>query len=357
MYDRVRRLAALLKDKIGISGSTHRHPLPLKTKAADLESEEIILKTAEKILNQCDKLGIQVLTLEDPGYPENLRTIPDPPSVIFVKGEIIPSDRLSVAIVGTRKASSLGKAVAFEMAQDLAAAGVTVVSGLALGIDTSAHKGALSQGGRTVACLGGGLDVIYPRENGVLFKTIPESGALISQYPPGTKPLPWHFPARNRLISGMALGVVVVEAGKKSGALITCDWALKQGRPVMAVPGSVKSKNSCGTNKLIQEGAYLVTNAQDVLSFLRQENEYIPEYKQSLPIEKMSLEEAMLFETLKGEALSLDEISEKVTFFPIQKIISLVSSLELKGMARQISGGKYVFRSKSFSQKQKGRET
>ncbi|HHW19449.1 MAG TPA: DNA-protecting protein DprA [Firmicutes bacterium] len=324
-----------------------KEPLGPGSSVEDGLPGETDLLQAEKVLRHCEKNGISVLTMDDTEYPENLRNIPDPPQVLFVRGKMQLRDRIAVAVVGTRRPTPLGKAIALEFAKELARAGVTVVSGLAYGIDAGAHEGALSVGGRTLACLGTGPDVVYPRENASLFKRILDQGALISEYPPGTPPLPWHFPARNRLISGLALGVVVIEAGEKSGALITADWALKQGKPVMAVPGSIKSAKSTGTNRLIQDGAYLVTSARDVLSFLRRDNEYIPELRGEVLGEPLTLEEASLLKALEGEILTLDEITEKVGFMSPSRVLGVLSTLELKGVLTRLAGGKYVVKSAS----------
>lgn len=289
----------------------------------------------------CPGRGIEVITLDDPEYPENLRKVPDCPPALFVKGALLPRDRLAVAIVGTRKASALGKTIAQEISGDLAKAGMTVISGLAYGIDTSAHQAALAKGGRTIACLGNGVDVVYPKANWELYDKIPSSGALISEYRPGTQPRPWHFPERNRLISGLSLGVVVVEAGEKSGALITVDWALRYGRPVMAVPGSIKSSLCRGTNRLIQEGAYLVTCAEDVLSFLRKENEYVPEPGMQKTAETLTLEESLILGYLE-EWESVDDICDNVNNIPVFKVVSILASLEVRGLVKSLPGGKYT---------------
>lgn len=294
-------------------------------------------------INGSDKLSAEV-RVSDAEYPENLRVLPKAPACLFVQGELLPRDRLAVAIVGTRSPTEVGKVVTFEIARDVAAAGVTVVSGLAGGIDAQAHLGALEAGGRTIACLGTGVDVVYPRSNSRLFAEIPLHGALVSEYPPGTCPLPWRFPARNRVISGLSLGVLVVEAGVKSGALITADWALKQNRPVMAVPGSVKSRVSEGTNKLIQDGAYLATSAEDVLSFLGRETECLPGVPSARPGSalEMTLEESMVLEKVREDVLTADQIAGRLGPASPGKIIAILSSLEVKGMVQRVAGGKYL---------------
>lgn len=289
-----------------------------------------------------DTIRGAVLTADNPAYPENLRAVPHPPP-LFCAGEILPTDRIAVAIVGTRRATPVGREVAYEIASDLAKAGVTIVSGLAEGIDAASHRGALESGGRTIACLGAGIDVVYPRANRLLFSEIPKSGALVSEYPWGSEPLPWHFPARNRIISGLSLGVLVVEAGEKSGALITADWAAKHGRPVMAVPGSVRSRVSQGSNRLIQDGAYLVSCARDVLSFLRQETEYIPEAV-SAPVLSLTLEESYLLEEIPGDVFSVEEAHSRIPSLSAGRLMSVLSSLEVKGALKRIPGGKYMLK-------------
>lgn len=298
------------------------------------------IEEAEHLVDLCANLGVRIVSFDDPEYPENLREIPNPPVILFVKGSVTPKDRLSIGVVGTRKASGAGKHIAAEISEELARAGVTVVSGLAYGIDAAAHKGALDGKGRTIAVLGQGLDIVYPKSNSHLYDTIPSNGALVSEYPPGVEPKPWHFPQRNRLIAGMSLGLLVVEAGEKSGALITADWALKQGKPVMAVPGSVRSITCRGSNRLIQEGAYLVTSAEDVLSFLRQENEYVPEVSGTMMGVSLTPEESIVLEAV-GRGESTDEISNSVTM-PISRVMAILSSLEVRGIVRLVPSGRYI---------------
>src|SRR5213593_4070047 len=208
-----------------------------------------------------------LLTPGDPRYPALLGVIASPPSV-HVRGAIVAADGLAIAIVGSRRASTYGLEVAERLAFDLAARGVTIVSGLARGIDTAAHRGALAAGGRTIAVLGCGIDVVYPPENRALARAIEAQGALVSQFAPGMPALPGHFPARNRTLAGLALGVVVVEAADRSGALITAGFAGDLGREVFAVPGRITSPTSAGANRLIQDGAKLVTCWQDIVSEL-----------------------------------------------------------------------------------------
>lgn len=216
-----------------------------------------------------DKLvrsGFTGLTWDSADYPELLRHIDDPPPVLYCHGSVRREDKRAVALVGARRADDYGLKTARELAGDLAAEGVTVVSGLARGIDSAAHRGALEAGGRTIAVLGCGLDVVYPPENRRLYQEIAASGAILSEHPPGTRPVAEHFPRRNRIIAGLARVVVIVQAGERSGALITADFALQQGREVMAVPGDIHRACSAGANRLLREGAAPVLGAADVLS-------------------------------------------------------------------------------------------
>jgi len=219
------------------------------------------------ILRQIDglnKAGIHIVTFLDENYPRHLLNVYDRPALLYAAGQL-QSDDISIAIVGSRHASTYGKYTTDRISRELALRGATIVSGMARGIDSCAHRGALAAKGRTIAVLGSGLDVIYPPENKKLFDAIVQQGAVISEYPPGTQPLPFHFPARNRIISGMSYGVLVVEAGEKSGSLITAKLAMEQGREVFAIPGPIDSSSSRGTNSLIKQGAKLIDSVDDIL--------------------------------------------------------------------------------------------
>jgi DNA processing protein len=219
-------------------------------------------------LERLARLGITMITLFDPCYPARLRAISDPPCLLFVKGTLPTPEQPAIAIVGSRSASPYGRHVAAELAAGLARRGLLVVSGMALGADAAAHEGCLRAGGRTIAVLGSGIDVVYPAEHGDLYERIAAQGAVISEAPPGAPPTRSSFPVRNRIISGLSLGVVVVEASEKSGALITADHALEQGREVFAVPGSVNSAQSRGSHRLLRDGAKLVESVDDILEDL-----------------------------------------------------------------------------------------
>lgn len=293
----------------------------------------------DAVLRQVERIGGQVLTWETPGYPLLLRQIPDPPPVIFVRGEIIPADEWAVAVIGTRKATVYGREVTHRLSTELARNGVTVVSGLARGIDGLAHKAALEAGGRTIAVLGSGLDHIYPSEHRKLAQQIVERGALVSDYPLGTRPEASNFPPRNRIISGLSLGVIVVEAGIKSGALITVDFAADQGREVFAVPGSILSPGSVGCNRLLRDGAGVVTGAQDVLEALHLDQ--LSEQLMAREILPENATEAAIFDELSAEPRHLDKISRDADL-PVEVVSSTLVMMELKGMVRQVAPLQYV---------------
>ena len=220
-----------------------------------------VIRRRMDVLNQA---GIRIVTFLDENYPRHLLNVYNLPALLYVAGHL-QSDDISIAIVGSRHAGTYGKYTTDRISRELALRGATIVSGMARGIDSCAHRGALAAKGRTIAVLGSGLDVIYPPENKKLFEAIVEQGAVISEYPPGTQPLPFHFPARNRIISGMSYGVLVVEAGEKSGSLITAKLAMEQGREVFAIPGPIDSASSRGTNSLIKQGAKLIDSVDDIL--------------------------------------------------------------------------------------------
>lgn len=221
----------------------------------------------DSIAERVSACGANVITYHDPAYPQALKYTEDPPAVLYCRGKLLP-DELCVAIVGSRRATWYGLDMSKRLSSELAKHGVTVVSGMARGVDSKAHCGALEAGGRTIAVLGCGVDIVYPKENRSLMEEICRKGAVISEFLPGTEPIPFNFPARNRIISGLSQGVVIVEASEKSGSLITADYALEQGRDVFAVPGNINSMNSSGTNRLIREGARIITCAGDILDEL-----------------------------------------------------------------------------------------
>lgn len=292
-------------------------------------------KVAERIHGQ----GIQVLTWNDAAYPRLLKEIDQPPPVIYLRGELLEEDELAVAIVGTRRATVYGRQITEELAGYLARNGVCVVSGLARGIDTCAHQAALKAGGRSLAVLGSGVDVVYPPENRQLGEQISTQGALISDYPPGTQPDGANFPARNRIISGLSLATVVIEAGDTSGALITATFAVEQGREVFAVPGNINAPQSRGANRLVQQGAHPLLKVEDVLEVLHlQQANAHQAARKVLPGDPL---EAKLLAVISGQPLHVDDICERA-ILPIEQVSATLVMMELKGMVRQVGGMNYV---------------
>ncbi|MDD3704678.1 MAG: DNA-processing protein DprA [Clostridiaceae bacterium] len=315
-----------------------------------MDSGIISEKTAESISANRDKEkineyyrvvknnGIRVYTIFENEYPKNLKYIFDPPPVLYAKGELSESDALAVGIVGSRKASDYGLKTAHRIAERLAEAGITIVSGMALGIDSAAHRGALAARGRTIAVCGCGLKYIYPSTNFQLSQDIQKNGALISEYPFDTEAFPAQFPARNRIISGLSLGVIVVEAGEKSGSLITADFALEQGREVFAVPGNITSPNSKGTNELIKYGAKLVSRIEDITEELNIEVIYKGNTNTNCnEINDINENEAIILKYLDRKSGDKDSITAATGLHPA-KVMAALTMLEIKGLIQQIDG-------------------
>lgn len=289
-------------------------------------------------LKRMEELGIEVISFKDSRYPVNLKTIFDPPFLLYVRGTLIQEDADALAIVGTRRATVYGKLTTRRLARDLAREGVTVVSGMARGIDTEAHQGALEAGGRTIAVLGCGVDIVYPPENRGLMEEIIKKGAVISEFSLGQQPDAPHFPQRNRIISGLSKGVLVVEAPLKSGALITANFALDQGRDVFAVPGNINNPNSHGTNQLIKEGAKLVESVEDVLEELNfSELSQLKKEKINAKNPSLSPEEKEIFNLLKEEPSHID-LLVKLSRFPVSKVGELLMRLQIKSLVRELPG-------------------
>ena len=290
-------------------------------------------------MDRIHKAGARVLHIDSPEYPRLLREIPNAPAILYIRGSFRPEDELAVAMVGTRKATAYGADMARRFANDFGKSDVTVVSGLALGIDTISHYGALDAGGRTIAVLGSGIDVIYPARNRKLAEAVVNHGALISEYPLGTRPDARNFPARNRIISGLSRGVIVVEAPRKSGALITSSFAADQGREVYAIPGSARSPSSSGCHHLIREGATLVTTARQVLE------EMLVDVAKAAVQTRMELpdapDERALYDLIGAEPRHVNELCNE-SGIPIQETSGALLALELKGLVRQQGAGFYV---------------
>ena len=340
--------------------------------AADIVSFK--KENIEKELSSSEKLGIKILTLNDGDYPENLKQIPGSPIVLYVSGSITAQDNLAVGIVGSRRASLYGLSSAEKFAAWLSARGITIVSGMARGVDTYAHRGALKAKGRTIAVMGSGFNHIYPAENADLAKEISFSGAVISEFPMDTKPLPGNFPRRNRLISGLSLGVLITEAARNSGALITADFALEQGREVFALPGRIDSAGSMGTNELLKQGAKIVTCCDDILeelNFKISDKNVVAKHinvchseraianeesKKRDPSAEFTLSEANvpqddmclsnkterdIYKLISKEPISLDDICEKSNF-SILAIIPIVLGLEFKKLIKALPGKQFM---------------
>lgn len=289
--------------------------------------------------------GAEILPFNAPQYPGRLRTLPDPPPFLYVKGRLGPEDDRAVAVVGSRSASEYGLRITCELAQGLAGMGFTVVSGMARGIDGEAHRSALSAGGRTVAVLGSGVDVVYPPEHEDLYRTLCERGAIVSEQPIGTPPFSYNFPSRNRLISGLSLGVVVVEATEKSGSLITASLALEQGREVFAVPGQAGASRSRGTHRLIRQGAKLVEDVQDIIEEIAPQlarRVRLPEDASQRPVPAgLSGEARKVFELVEVHPLQIDEVIQK-SGLSAARVSELLLDLELQGFLKQLPGKRFV---------------
>ncbi len=292
----------------------------------------------ENVWDDIQAKNAGVLTWEDEEYPSLLSEFDNAPPVLYIRGDYRSEDAWAVAVVGTRRVTAYGRQVTENIVRSLAASGVTVVSGLARGVDAIAHQTALDVGGRTLAVLGCGVDRIYPPEHRRLAEQVIANGALISDYPMGTPPEARNFPPRNRIISGLSLATVVVEAGEKSGALITANFAAEQGREVFAVPGSVLAPQSKGTNRLIQQGAHPLLNPKEILEAL--ELTLISEHREARVVLPADATEARLFEILGHEPLHVDDIHAQADL-PIEKVTAALAMMELKGMVRQVGGMRY----------------
>ncbi|MDF2839679.1 MAG: dprA [Clostridia bacterium] len=292
------------------------------------------IEKIDKYLKKVKDNGINVYLSNQDEYPMNLKNIYDPPPILYSLGELKQEDNESISIVGSRKASEYGLKTAEKLAYDLAQNGITVISGMALGIDAAAHKGAIKGGGRTIAVFACGVTNPYPRSNINLYRDIMKNGAVVSEYPLGIQPVPGNFPARNRIISGLSLGTLVVEANVKSGSLITADFALEQGRDVFAVPGNINSPNSAGTNNLIKNGAKLVNNIEDILVELP--GDYMVNNTNTKQL-NLDNEEALIMAALLENGKSADQLAAD-TGMEINEVLSFAAIMELRGIITSISG-------------------
>ena len=311
---------------------------------------EAATRDITKALAAMEERTIRLVLETDSDYPGALRSIADPPLYLFVRGTVETRDETAVAIVGTRHATEYGRSVAGKLAAELSHRGITVVSGLARGIDSAAHHGALEAGGRTFAVCGCGLDINYPVENKNLATQIVQSGATLSEFPPTVQPESWHFPARNRIISGLSLGVIVVEAGERSGALITSDFALEQGREVFAVPGNIFKQQSRGAHALIKQGATLIESADDIITALNNRALPFAQLEQAATTKKsetptvrpdLSAVENRVYLALEADPRHIDDLAAAAKMGAAEVNSTLVM-LELKGIARRLPGGMFA---------------
>jgi DNA processing protein len=315
---------------------------------------QVGMKEAEKEMEAAAKVGCELVPLASPNYPRLLKQIPDPPLLLYVRGDVQVLSQHAVAMVGTRRPTAYGSSVAHRLASDLAQRGLVIVSGLARGIDSAAHRGALEGKGKTVAVQGRGMDAVYPAENKRLAEKIVESGAIISEFPLGTGPTPENFPIRNRTISGLALGVIVVEAAEYSGSLITARLAVEQNREVFAVPGNITSAQSFGPNHLIKQGAKLVDQWMDVVEEFPTEirmqllpppdasEEAMAAPGASLFETTLTAEQKTVFEVLRcDEALFVDAIAS-LAQLPPPRVLGVLLELEMSGLIRQLPGKNFI---------------
>ncbi|MEM7034508.1 MAG: DNA-processing protein DprA [Chloroflexota bacterium] len=338
------RLRALLDYYGDISSAWQANLGELRAIGLDKRTVENLAKTRAEIdlgaeLKKIEQLKVTVLTWDSPDYPALLKAIPDPPPTLYVRGQLTDQDAWAVAVVGTRRATTYGKECTRLISHGLAKNGITVVSGLAYGIDTEAHRTAVEAGGRTIAVLGSGVDVIYPADNRKLAGAIIEQGAIVSEYPLGTRPDSKNFPPRNRIISGLSLGTLVVEGTIRSGARITTDYALEQGRDVLAIPGPILRKSSEGPNHLIQHGAKLVTQVDDILEELNLT--MIAHQTEARAIIPDNDIEATLLQQLSSDPIHVDVLGQS-TGLSASDLSSTLTMMELKGMVRQVGGMNYI---------------
>ena len=339
------RLRALLDYFGNVSDAWNASERQLRDIGIDSRAAEQLLETRANLdldaaLAKTHAAGIKMLTWDSPDHPVYLKEIANPPALLYVRGQLRRDDEWAVAVVGTRRLTAYGRQVTCEIVRGLVRSKVTIVSGLARGIDSVAHKEAIECGGRTLAVLGCGPDIIYPAENrAVAHRIIDGQGALISDYPLGTQPDAKNFPPRNRIISGLSLGVIVIEAGQRSGALITAKFALEQDREVFAVPGNINSPASKGTNKLIQQGAKLVRRVDDILEELNLT--MVPEHSALQMVMPETAEEVAILGHLSHQPLHIDELT-RLAELPSGMVSSTLSMMELKGMVQQVGGMNFV---------------
>lgn len=312
--------------------------LRLKLTSVKLKDE------AKRDYEYCINNDIKLLCFDSKDYPINLSTMPSPPPLLYYKGNLLPRDECAVSIVGSRKYTEYGNVVTKKLAYELASCNITIVSGMARGIDGFAHKYAINANGRTIAVLGTGINVIYPTEHSKLYNEIIENGAVISEFPLNTQAVPKNFPIRNRIVAGLSLGTIVIEGALKSGSMITARLAGEFGRNVYAVPGNIFNSQSFGTNELIKDGAKIVTCSNDILVDIYNElNQIVPRPKQLTLFTPTNLseEESKIYSELSLEPIFIDSIRQKLNM-PLNKILETLTILELQGYVKQLPGQKYI---------------
>ena len=317
----------------------------LTIKAAESVYKRYEGSTPEQYANILESKNVVALTLMSDGYPEYLKQIYDPPLVLFCKGDIsyLQNDK-KLAVVGTRKPTRYGSTACGVVCEGLAQNGVTIVSGMARGIDTLSHKAALENKAPTIAVLGCGVDVIYPRENENIYNEIEQTGVIVSEYPIGTQPLPGYFPARNRIISGMSNGVLVIEAAEKSGTLITIEYAQSQGREVLAVPGNITSEKSKTPNKLIRDGSAVVLSYRDVLNWFDWKETVAASVESNSPqIGQLTINELNIVQVLERGETHFDELAANCDF-PAPQLTAMLVTMEIKGIIDKLPGNKYAIK-------------
>lgn len=346
------KLQTILLDQFGTPEEVLRQPLAalqavhgIGLKTATALASIRLIDEAKRTIEDCEVSGIDILTRQHPDYPKRLEEICDAPNVLYRRGAMLPQDELAIAIVGSRRCTAYGKRHAERLAGALARAGFTIVSGLARGIDAAAHRGALQAGGRTIAILASGVRDIYPPEHAELAEEIAQQGALLSEMPPDQKPLPGLFPQRNRIISGMCLGVIVIEANRNSGALYTARHAVEQGREVFALPGPVDSIASEGCHDLIRDGVILVRNVDDVLSSLgplsrpsNQAEDVVIHSPRELALNPL---ESQVLNLISTTQVHSDEVLRAAGIEP-SRVLATLSVLEMKRLIRRLPGGYFV---------------
>jgi len=334
LYERYKSASSIFSRRQEAESLSHK---PFKINGEHLTLEGI-RNSVQREMRFCDENDISILDIGYSSYPGVLKNIDDPPLLLYAQGRVDLLNQVNaVGVVGARKASNMSINLAYSIARDLARAEFIVVSGLASGIDFYSHKGALDGNGCTIAVLGNGIDIVYPKANRSMYEGIRKKGLLLSEFPIGTKPLKYNFPKRNRILSGLCLGTVIIEASAHSGALITADYALDQGREVMALPGKAGSESFEGNNRLIKEGAHLVENAADIVEILGFDFEYKGNKKKKLPF---SLLEYNILKVIGDEKVSIEEM-ESILEDSVSKIASALTMLELKGAVIQYPGKIY----------------